>query len=276
MRLDPETLHARISIPDCPLVPTYLWCMSDDNKVPSAWRLTELRPVDDWLDSPAWHDDINSADVDFKSRPKPHFEHTNGNPTHIEEEDDDDTDDDGAYWAAYDMTPGRTPHKRSPAPMTHSNTLPVNPPSKSEMEYFERYLTEVQPAADPYDASEDVANHQSHAALHNNRTEWDESYKLNANGNGIESEAKDSAQLVISVPGSPHQPQPSSSASPRSVAALQEQAESQSQAEVGIKQHISTDIKSLYRLARSAGISLEEFDRIVRTELEVLPMLDMA
>ena len=43
---------------------------------------------------------------------------------------------------------------------------------------------------------------------------------------------------------------------------------------MGIKQHISTDIKSLYRLARSAGIDREEFERIVKTELDVIGFMD--
>lgn len=72
-------------------------------------------------------------------------------------------------------------------------------------------------------------------------------------------------------------PRPSSSASSLSgsVARLQQQAEDHSQAEVGIKQHISTDIKSLFRLARSAGIERAEFERIVRTELDCLGLMDM-
>jgi hypothetical protein len=44
---------------------------------------------------------------------------------------------------------------------------------------------------------------------------------------------------------------------------------------VGIKQHISTDIKSLYRLAKSGGIERAEFERIVKTELDMLAMMDL-
>jgi len=70
-------------------------------------------------------------------------------------------------------------------------------------------------------------------------------------------------------------PRPSSSASSNSVERLEREAESHSQAEMAIKQHISTDIKSLFRLARSAGIAREEFERIIQRELEVLPMLEL-
>jgi hypothetical protein len=41
-----------------------------------------------------------------------------------------------------------------------------------------------------------------------------------------------------------------------------------------IKQHISTDLKSLYRLAKAAGMDREEFVRVVERELEVLSIFD--
>ena len=45
-------------------------------------------------------------------------------------------------------------------------------------------------------------------------------------------------------------------------------------AEMGIKQHIATDIKSLFRLARSVGMDRREFERIVRTELDLLALME--
>jgi hypothetical protein len=69
-------------------------------------------------------------------------------------------------------------------------------------------------------------------------------------------------------------PRPSSSASTNSVEKLERKAENYTQAELAIKQHISTDMKSLFRLARASGIEREEFERIIKRELEVLPMLE--
>jgi hypothetical protein len=69
-------------------------------------------------------------------------------------------------------------------------------------------------------------------------------------------------------------PRPSSSASENSVQRLERKAENYSQAEIAIKQHISTDIKSLFRLAKASGIDRQEFERIVRRELDVLPLLE--
>jgi hypothetical protein len=46
------------------------------------------------------------------------------------------------------------------------------------------------------------------------------------------------------------------------------------QAQRGIKMHISTDIKSLFRLAKSSGMDRAEFEDIIRRELDVLSLLE--
>jgi hypothetical protein len=74
------------------------------------------------------------------------------------------------------------------------------------------------------------------------------------------------------------QPRPGSSGSSGSdtVAKLEKRAAQRERdvSEVGIKQHIGTSVKSLYRLARGVGIGRGEFERIVRTELECLGLMD--
>lgn len=69
--------------------------------------------------------------------------------------------------------------------------------------------------------------------------------------------------------GSPRANSPSAS-----VSALEELAAVQNQSETGVKQHISTSIKSLFRLARVVGMEREEFERVVKTELEILGMVE--
>jgi len=71
----------------------------------------------------------------------------------------------------------------------------------------------------------------------------------------------------------PHPGSPSTNGSDI-VARLEETAERNAASEVGIKQHISTSMKSMYRLAKSAGIDKEEFERIVTRELETMAILD--
>jgi hypothetical protein len=141
-------------------------------------------------------------------------------------------------------------------------------------------MSEVQPAADPYDPSEDVTAPGQSTLDHHGREFLDSgppsaSLRATANGDSLPENAKtDPTNLVISVPDTPVHPRPLSASSAESVERLERQAETQSQAEVGIKQHISTDIKSLYRLAKSAGIEREEFERIVKTELDMLSFMD--
>jgi len=67
---------------------------------------------------------------------------------------------------------------------------------------------------------------------------------------------------------------PSSSSAESSVGKLEEAAGLTMQAEMGVKQHISTSIKSLYRLSKSVGISREEFERLLQTEIAFLEMMD--
>jgi hypothetical protein len=71
-------------------------------------------------------------------------------------------------------------------------------------------------------------------------------------------------------------PAPSSPSSTGSdtVARLEEHAERYGASEAGIRQHISTSLKSMYRLAKSAGMDRDEFERIVQRELDTLSIFD--
>jgi hypothetical protein len=73
------------------------------------------------------------------------------------------------------------------------------------------------------------------------------------------------------------QPRPtssSSSSSSQTVEKLENAASPLRQSEIGVKQHISTSVKSLFRLARAAGMERGEFQRLVRTELDVLGLME--
>lgn len=305
-RSDAETLHAKLILGEYGLAPTYLWCTGGEQG--NHWALAELRGIRDADDGTEWFPTMGEAtEAGFRRKPMK----TNGVPTqesslHPEpapqgEQDDDDD----AYWAAYDRTPGRTPQKRSPAPAT-SSRVQVGP-TQTELEYFARYATEVQPAMDPHDPDEEVSapgestlngnslNLQSEPQIETIRSRGPEamdhiasipvtdvSEVLNAE-NRLDEDRKDSPceskpehidQVDEDRYAALNHPRPSSSASSNSVERLEREAESHSQAELAIKQHISTDLKSLFRLARTAGIEREEFERIVKRELEVLPLLE--
>jgi len=229
------------------------------------------------------------------------------------EEDEEEEDDDGSYWAAYDRTPGaRTPAAtRSPAPTTNNNSN-NRQRTQSELEYFNRY-GDVQPAMDGHDPDEEMPeeirgestlngrplNHNPHAQQPTPPTSrslhpLDTQHKPNR--------AHDSAiatALTQSLSGADalSMPRPISPASSThsSVDRLEEQAQAMSasasataadaekgdgrvngddRAQAGIKQHISTDIKSLFRLARSVGMERGEFVEVVGRELGVLGMFE--
>lgn len=72
-------------------------------------------------------------------------------------------------------------------------------------------------------------------------------------------------------------PRPESSASSNgshTVARLEASAGKQEQNEFGVKQHVSRSIRNLYLLARSAGIERDEFERLVKTEMDVLSLIE--
>lgn len=302
-RSDPETLHSKLVLGEYGIIPTYLWCTGGEGG--SRWLLAELRGIEDAEDGTEWFENVDEADeagfrrksVSIKSNGTKLQPATLQSEAAVEEEEEDD----GSYWAAYDQTPGRTPQpQRSPAP-TSSNRTQVGP-TQSELEYFARYASEVQPALDAHDpdeenpaAGESTLNGNALNYTREAQTEPLDTTNLGPNGydssmppaytdrlmNGGGVHGNDSAvhleaveQDQATADNALNHPRPSSSASANSVERLERRAENFSQAELAIKQHISTDIKSLFRLARASGIEREEFERIIQRELEVLPMLE--
>ncbi|KAJ4287176.1 hypothetical protein N0V90_012574 [Kalmusia sp. IMI 367209] len=291
-RSDAETLHAKLVLREYGIVPTYLWCTGGDQG--NRWELAELRGIQDLDDGTEWFPSMSeAAEAGFRRKQPSANGITNHSlaslrpdqqpPQHNDEEDDD------AYWAAYDRTPGRTPHKQSPAPPT--NTRVQIGPTQSELEYFARYASEVQPAMDPHDPDEETAA-AGNSTLNGNSfgfTQQEDAQPsgqpadVTNNDHHVNSDRRDSPydskpEHIESLEDGQYtalnHPRPSSSASSDSVGRLEREAENHSQAELAIKQHISTDIKSLFRLARASGIEREEFERIIKRELEVLPLLE--
>ncbi|PVH99493.1 hypothetical protein DM02DRAFT_564497 [Periconia macrospinosa] len=279
-RSDAETLHARLILGEYGIVPAYLWCTGGDNG--NRWELAELRGLEDADDGTEWFSSLAEAnEAGFRRKTVK----TNGTANHTtinvqpEPAQKDEEDDDDAYWAAYDRTPGRTPHKQSPAPP--ANTRVQVGPTQTELEYFARYASEVQPAMDPHDPDE-AAVAPGESTLNGNS--FDLGRDLSSDlSETTDAERRDSARDVKPNGTQPveneeynalNHPRPSSSASSNSVEKLEREAENSSQTELAIKQHISTDLKSLFRLARASGIDREEFERIIKRELEVLPMLE--
>jgi hypothetical protein len=215
-------------------------------------------------------------------------------------QEEEEEDDDDAYWAQYDNTPARTPAtKRSPAPGEGRAFPGTIEEGNDEDNYFSQYA-DVQPAMDGHDPDEAAHNgdiestlgpgangngntnisnllnglhsqtHESNASTNTNATDGEPSHWHHTNGHAHNEH--------IEHPRPARSSSTSSSSSSRSivVARLEDsvQEHEMGQSELAIRQHISTSMKSLYRLARVAGVDRAEFERVVRRELDVLGMLD--
>ncbi|TLD24539.1 hypothetical protein E2P81_ATG11875 [Venturia nashicola] len=298
-RRDSETLETRLEVTEYGFVATYLFCVGDGQEggEEAGWRLSELRSLEDLEDGTEWFDSIEEADA--AAGMSQHLGATNasnGNGSSSQEKEEADDDDDDDYWGRYDASNGATPDaKRSPAPQSMSGAVQTEPRgTSSEMEYFARYANEVQPAMDGHDPDEagqlapgeSTLNGQS-LTIETSRSEGNEDQVVTptqVTGLGDGDDHRTFGQVVTDGNGHSytteddealHSPRPSSRRSTSSIERLEHKANGNSQAEIGVKQHISTDIKSLYRLARSVGIDQAEFERIVRTELECLSMMEL-
>ncbi|KAF2707728.1 hypothetical protein K504DRAFT_458203 [Pleomassaria siparia CBS 279.74] len=312
-RSDPETLHARLVLTEFGLIPTYLWCTGGENgnrwELAELRGAGDAEDGSIWYANMGEANEKGFRRTASGTNGVAPQTHTTTVDASQPEPAQQDEDDDDAYWAAYDNTPAQTPKsKRSPAPNQNSR---VQLPTQSELEYFARYAAEVQPALDSHDPDEEglapgesTLNGNSLNIHRAPQVEPLETSNLGPNGydsslppasiadtaNGLshlKEIRKDSLGLDNQISDPPletnkspdrfatlNHPRPSSSASSGSVEKLERQATSNSNAELAIKQHISTDMKSLFRLARTAGIEREEFERIIMRELEVLPLLE--
>ncbi|OTA23738.1 hypothetical protein BTJ68_13557 [Hortaea werneckii EXF-2000] len=300
-RLDEETLQARLEVEQFDLLPIYVWCENDEHGgTGPGWKLTELRCLEDLEDGTQWFDTASEANDAGSTRSTASApQATNGPNGHpilsVPDEADDDDDDD--YWNAYDRTPSQTPGQNpSPAP-AQPPTSTTRGRTQSETEYFSRY-GEVQPALDNHDPDEDNPALTSDSTLTGDALLRAQARHLETSGtippnlNPTSSSAENHGakpphdSALASLDRSLEMPRPlspgSSSGSRGShVGRLEQEAEAMGRggggsesAQRAIKQHISTDIKSLFRLARSAGMKRGEFEEVVRRELSVLCLLD--
>ncbi|KAK4545711.1 hypothetical protein LTR36_002665 [Oleoguttula mirabilis] len=292
-RLDDETLQSRLEVEQFDLLPVYVWCENDEHGgTGPGWKLTELRSLEDTEDGTEWFDTLSEADDAANSHsfgaPQSNGNgngnsNSNGHAAYAIPADNDDDDDDD-YWGAYDRTPGQTPApKRSPAPPTNSSVQMSNRQrTQSELEYFDRYGAEVQPAMDGHDPDEEYPE-LGESTLTGDALVRAQARNVETDDSSLPHDSAPTTTLDRSRHSNdlsmPRAISPSSSHS--SVDKLEERAAAMSsgednndRAQLGIKQHISTDIKSLFRLARSAGMERKEFERVVRTELDVLGLME--
>jgi hypothetical protein len=282
-RVDEETLQALVSLADLGLFVRLVWCVNDEVGGGDGWRIGEVGVLDN-IESSWGSPSIAAAEDTFETTTHSSTHNlnvaTNDKSLYTPDEDEDDDDD---YWAQYDKTPGGG---GTPAPKDSSRPAPMTSTvaTTDDDSYYARYGS-VQPAMDNHDPDEAKQNGEVesslgkdeitrelqstlsptlHPELNETSAAWSEPPPYT---NGIENDGH--GDLV--------QPRPTSSAGSsgsEAVERLERQAAGREQSETGIKQHIGTSIKSLWRLAKVSGIEREEFERLVRTELDCLAMMD--
>ncbi|KAI1828556.1 hypothetical protein F4861DRAFT_488222 [Xylaria intraflava] len=291
-RLDEETLQALVVVKELELAFRLVYCTLDGEG--DGWKVGEVTVTEtpSLFSSFGGGSTIAEAERQFsESRPSKAvaIPTTNGflkiqtNQIKHEENNDDDDDDDDGYWARYDATPGtKTPAtKRSPAPQVTQNWN-----ASSENDYFSQY-DDVQPVMDNHDPDEEV-NIDVSPPLGLSSNGIDAVPNGHNDGETTRNETQGSWTLAEPLTSSSsysridHEsnllhpcPRPASSASSnRSVEKLEAAAARQEQNDFGVKQHISRSVKSLFLLSRASGIDREEFERLVKTELDTLGFLE--
>ncbi|KIW38478.1 uncharacterized protein PV06_09435 [Exophiala oligosperma] len=268
-RFDEETLRAQIPLLDWPFTALYLWCAGGEEGG-SSWKLAELLPHDaDLQRDPSWSPSITEANESSQERlvteALQEADRANSRTTRnlsVPQADEDD------YWAMYDRSEGRTPARKTPVEPARNGP--------SEDDYYARYA-DVQPAMDAHDPDEEMED-TGDSTLNGHSLQ----HLLSAGQSDLLQDRepppyqrffKDNPEEKETAVNQPAPSSPSSRGSD-TVARLEEHAERYGASEIGVRQHISTTLKSMYRLAKSAGMDRDEFDRIVQRELETLSIFD--
>ncbi|KAI1810571.1 hypothetical protein GGS20DRAFT_579783 [Poronia punctata] len=278
-RVDEETLQALVAFKVLELAFRLQYCTGDGDGL--GWKVAEVTVTD--TPSPfstfGGVSTISEAERQFQVSKQPKVA-----PALARAQEEEDDDDD--YWARYDATPGaKTPAtKKSPAP----GSMEPNPWNNSnEDDYFDRY-NDVQPAMDNHDPDEETNVEVSPPlGLTSRPADTDKTQKVNGEVEVEENGIQGSWTLAEPPSSSPHSrngdgpelvhphPRPASSTgSNASVEKLEAAAARQEQNDFGVKQHVSRSIKSLYMLSRASGIDREEFERLVKTELDMLGLME--
>lgn len=286
-RLDEETMHARVAIPDLGLMIIYLWCEGGHEGVGTDWRVSEVKPIESFSEDKlnGWSLSIPEAEAKWREKVVANGQSEVSCIPSIQEPQSTEPgaieDDEDAYWARYDFTPGRSPGPRAPginkpAPASIAMDSSRAGPITSDDEYYARY-EKVQPEMEHEDPSQD-RKVLGESSLNGNAVMPStdrvlpsppyESLRLSLRDTISGSDCKPDDSMIN------HSPASSTSRASPTVARLEESAETISHGEMAIRQHVSTTIKSLFRLSRAAGMDRLEFDELVRTELDTLSLLE--
>ena len=310
-RVDEETFRAFVVMEGLGLTFLLVWCINDEAGGGDGWKVGEVSVPDDPT-SPfskfGGSSTISDAEQAFKlgggsnsRRPTPNMGRSSSNTLGLPTPDPAGNDeDDDSYWAQYDATPNRTPAhstKPSPAPRSYGNNNNNNNTNNNAIDdqeaddaYFNSY-GDVQPAMDNHDPDEEMETsspvapplglsratvqefdvNTDHDVPNTTQPAW-----IPAHSPPSERQQDDEIRRISGLVQ--HHPRPESSASSggrsATVNRLEGAAGRQEQNEFGVKQHVSRSIRSLFLLSQASGIDREEFEQMVRVELDLLGMME--
>lgn len=312
-RLDQETLQALTVLVGIGLAFQLVYCVNDAEGGSDGWRVGEVAVADKAAPFSQFGGAATIAEAEAKFRKprisEPSVVSSNGSTTSGSDHMDEDGDDgDDGYWDRYDATPARTPAvNRSPAPQASAGASASATTSASshwsaynasaamdndddDDDYYAQYDS-VQPAMDNHDPDEEamVRAHiqpplglgRSHDSVvitdapePQNPWSFTETDNNSRNSNQSQDDELLSARELALLHPRPRSSASSSSHGSVTVAKLEASAVKQEQNDFGVKQHVSRSIRSLFLLARSSGIEREEFEQLVKREMDVLSMME--
>lgn len=275
-RFDEDTLQANIKLLDLGLCVTYLWCQGDQDGGENAWRLSEVLPLEDQTsNSIGWSFSITEADENQKKIQASSSQNDIGSghsASYTRGEDGNginEDEDDENYWAQYATTLGRSPGRKHSPSATRISDGKHYQKNTSDDDYYARYA-QVQPEMENDDPSEDRSD-LGESTLNGDILNIAKGQHAPCN------QASPPAQLPqfknAGINCEVNCRNVSSPSSKSAVSRLEDSAEAQSASEVAIRQHVSTSIKSLFRLTRGAGIDREDFNDLIRRELDTLSLI---
>jgi hypothetical protein len=283
-RFDEETLRAQVALSDWHFTPVFLWCSGSNDG--DGWMLAEILPSPELDDS--WSPSIQHANDSAKERIMSEAlreAEASSSQSQPKSNLDVPKDEDDDYWAQYDRSPGRTPVRKPSVPIDqHTN----------EADYYARYGQEVQPAMDNHDPDEEMQNSdQVESTLNGHSHDLQQLLSQQSQPSQptdrspppytdpsprqprMFPDEEDSDSMSQTEVAQPHPSSPSSRGGSDVVARLEDVAERYNASEVGIRQHISASIKSMYRLAKSVGMERDEFEGLVGREVQGLRVMDL-
>ena len=308
-KLDEETVQARCNVQQYDLGFVYVWSTNvtggtglengANGEAKEDWMVAEVVPLDggETLEREGWESDLREVEQSYEARVRDARNNALSRSITIRVGDDGDDGDDGedgeeddddAYWAMYDRTPGKSTPGMS---RTQSAANAFRNRGLTEQEYFSQY-GQVQPALDAHDPDGepaaraisrappagsvvgDVAG-QRHDRLSAPPENFDNNNFMNLNS-AIEQPNAAAARTAQQEAHDANPPSEDPDPISASVASLKPPASIVSTAaETSIRHHISSEIKSMSRLAQGVGIDRDEFTELVQRELGLLSLVEL-